>query len=167
MPTARTITALLFSVAIASVAGCTPVSDKYELPKPEGWEEAKAGLADVTYVSPAEGANDDFREHVTVRGATPPGRTSRVSELAHNDLHRHKVELKEIKIQSEKEVSIAGKACYKVIYTYLDSGRHLKVSAYYFLFHASGMVLIGTATEASHERFAPQFERIAHTITFK
>jgi len=167
MATVRTMAAALGVVGIAWLAGCDMTVDKVDLPKPEGWDKAPAGDARVKYVSPAEGADDDFREYVEVAGAMPPGRTSKVSELAYNDLHKRKRRLDDMKIESEEEVRIAGRACRKVVYTHKDSGRRLKVQAYYFLFHATGMVLTGTATDKSYDRFAPRFERIANTLKFR
>ena len=169
MTAVRVTAAVLALLGITSLATCLPgcVPEwKYELPKPDGWEEQPAGSADVKYVSPVEGDDDDFREYVTVDGATPPGRISHPSTLASNDLHRREAELDNLKIVSSEETSIAGKSCQKVVYTFDHVGRRRKVQAYYFLFHATGLVLAGTATEESHARFAPQFEQIAQTIRF-
>jgi hypothetical protein len=164
--------ATLFAAVIA--LGCTsappqPAGPKYTasgyaISGSAGWEE-RPGYhgSDLTYLSPAEGAQDAFREHIRVVIELLPPKTTIEEHVRYVMDSLGKIH-KQFKVETQAPVTVGAINGQYVKYTYAGGKERMSNEAY--LFERKKMLYVVTcaATEASFARYKPEFDKIVRTF---
>ena len=170
---ARFLLSMVAVVGLSTLVGCddggcggkggTSSYAPYKLGMPAGRTKAANTPYNLHYLSPGEGDDDAFREYVRVDYATPPGR-AHASDLPANFFLQHPDEFKDRENLTEETLQVNGRESHRMVFTYTEGERTLKVVGWFFIYKATGLVVFGVATPDSFDRFLPVFEETVRTL---
>lgn len=123
------------------------------------------GMVDVLMVSPAESANDNYKENISVV-VEPTALNTSASYYADNKLAMSKT-LKNFTIVKEGMDIVAKKVAYWMTYTQdTDNGGKLQLQSYFFYKDGKGYVVTCAATPTSFVPYSTVFKQVVNTMKF-
>ena len=161
-----TIIAIVVIVAL-SVAGVglyLHFQDGFSITGPQGWEKKTGEMGtEVMYLSPQEGAGDQFRENLNVVVEKLPSAMS-LDGYLRAALPNVKKMLTDYDLLEQARTSINGVKAERMVFTHRMGAMEIKALQYYLVKDKRAYIVTCTANPDTYNRYLNDFEQACKTI---
>ena len=170
---------ILIMSSLLLMASCDKASDKktmsgepfkgtnYSIKFPSNWERKDGFMGcDLMALSPAEGANDNFRENANITLENLPSRISleKYAELSRENMKKL---LSDFEIIEETEANLNGHTFKRFVSTYRMGEIDIKAVLYLTTKDKAGYNITFSASPETYDSYIDEFESIAKTFRFE
>lgn len=138
----------------------------YDITAPEGWDKKDTAMSGVKFtaiISPADGANDIFRENINV--VTENAKDLNLDEYEKANRFTMKGQMASMKIIKDGETVIGNMPAKWVTYSFDYSGYPLKNTVYFLVKNRTGYTITCSALSADFDKFQSAFKSSVNSFT--